>query len=39
MRKLAVLAMITLAVYLIARHPGSLGTFVHTYTHSRRHHR
>ena len=39
MRKLAIVTIVALAVYLIARHPHSIGTFVHTYTHSHTHHR
>jgi hypothetical protein len=39
MRKVAIVAIAALAVYLIVRHPHSIGTFVHTYTHSHTHHR
>lgn len=39
MRKIAIAAIVALALYLIARHPHSIGTFTHTYTHSHTHHR
>jgi hypothetical protein len=39
MRKIAVAAIAVLVVYLLVRHPHSIGTFVHTYTHSHTHHR
>jgi len=39
MRRLAILAIAALAVYLIARHPHSISTFTHTLTHSHTNHR
>jgi hypothetical protein len=39
MRRLAILAVVALVLYLLARHPDSIGTFTHTLTHSHTNHR